>query len=74
MKKSILNKMKENKENKLGLSCAKLRASLALSCFDRSLLSMIDWCYLAYESNFGAVILSVLKILFGRFSLIGLVW
>ena len=58
-----------NNNNKLGLSCAKLRASLDLLCYDRLILFVFT--NKAYEFDFGAVILSLWKVLFGSF---GLVW
>ena len=48
---------KKRKKNKLGLSCAKLRASLGLLGFDLLLvllrLTSMDWIY---QFDFGAVI------------------
>ena len=65
--------------NKLGLSCAKLRASLNLFGFIRSLFTFIDLTYfefanLAYELNFGALLLLLWKVWFGTFCSVWNTW
>ena len=56
-------------ENKLGLSCAKLRASLNLSCFDKNLdnydrLVLFKFANLAYGFNYCTPMFITLKVIY----------
>ena len=65
--------------NKLGLSCAKLRASLNFFGFDEILiyfnwLTYFEFANLAYELNFGALLLLLWKVWFGLFCSVWNTW
>ena len=65
--------------NKLGLSCAKLTASLNLFVFDKILiyfnwLTYFKFVNLAYELNFGALLLLLWKVWFGMFCSVWNTW
>ena len=67
------------RENKLRLSCAKLRASLNLFGFDKILnyfdkLTYFKFANLSYELNFGALLLLLLKVLFGILCSVWYTW